>query len=290
MSAQRLQERRVRVLVANRVAEDFKSITSDVTEITDLRVKFSVKKTSGKEPNTAEVTISNLSPTRRAAMQTKGVKFVLECGYVDTGVKQIFQGDVRQVAHVREGANWNTTLRSGDGERAFQFARVSESLSAKSTRADAVKKLAGKLGLGQGNVSQTIAKILGRFDQGLVLNGPVSRELDKVLKGTGYSWSIQDEQLILLADTEVSGQDVPELTPDSGLIGSPEFGAPLVKGGKPLLTFRCLLNANIKPGARVSIKCERFPLGVAVKCAKVSHDGDTHGQEWYTSAEGITLK
>jgi hypothetical protein len=113
--------------------------------------------------------------------------------------------------------------------------------------------------------------------------------MDKALAGTGYGWSIQDEQVIILADSEVSGQDVPELTPQSGLIGSPEFGAPLVKGGKPLLTFRCLLNANIKPGAHVSIKCERFPLGVAVKCVKVEHSGDTHGQDWYTNGEGVTL-
>jgi len=285
----RLQDRRVRLLIANRVSEDYKSLTTDVTEITDLRVKFSVKKSSAKEPNTAEVTISNLSPQRRASLQTKGVKFVLECGYVETGVKQIFQGDVRQVAHRREGADWQTEIKSGDGERAFQFARVSESFKSKSSRGDVLRKLVSSFGLGQGNVSQVAAKLVGKFDQGFVAHGPVSREMDKALAGTGYGWSIQDEQVIILADSDVSGQDVPELTPQSGLIGSPEFGAPLVKGGKPLLTFRCLLNANIKPGAHVSIKCERFPLGVAVKCVKVEHSGDTHGQDWYTNGEGVTL-
>lgn len=287
MPDQRLQDRRVRLLVANRVAEDYKSLTADVTEITDLRVQFSVKKQSTKEPNTAEVTITNLSPDRRAALQTKGVKMVLECGYVDTGVKQIFQGDVRTVAHVREGADWRTVLKSGDGERAFGFARVSESLGPKVAKSDVIKRLVSKLGLGAGNSAKVT--IPGSFEQGVVLTGPVSRELDKVLAGTGYTWSIQDEQVIILSDSQTSGQDVPDLTPDSGLIGSPEFGAPLVKGGRPQLTFRTLLNANIKPGCRVSIKCARFPLGVAVKCNKVEHSGDTAGQDWYTSAEGVTL-
>jgi len=284
---QRLQDRRVRLLIANRVAEDYKSLTADVTEIKDLRVQFSVKKSASKEPNTAEVTITNLSPTRRAALQTKGVKFVLECGYVDTGVKQIFQGDVRHISHVREGADWRTVLKSGDGERAFQFARISETLGPKSTKSAVIKRLAAKLGLGLGNSGK--AAIPGSFEQGIVLSGPVSRELDKVLKGTGYEWSIQDEQLVILSESEVSGQDVPLLTPDSGLIGSPEFGAPLAKGGKPQLSFRALLNANIKPGAKVQIQCERFPLGVSVKCAKVEHSGDTAGQDWYTTAEGATL-
>jgi hypothetical protein len=289
MADKRLQDRRVRVLIANRVAEDYKSITADVTEIKDLRVQFSVKKQSTKEPNTAEVTITNLSPARRSALQTKGVKFVLECGYVDTGVKQIFQGDVRHVSHVREGADWRTVLKSGDGERAFQFARISESLGPKASKSDVIKRLSAKLGLGLGNSARAAASIPGSFEQGIVLSGPVSRELDKVLKGTGYEWSIQDEQLVILSASEVSGQDVPLLTPDSGLIGSPEFGAPLEKGGKPQLKFKALLNANIKPGAKVQIQCERFPIGVSVKCAKVEHSGDTAGQDWYTSVEGATL-
>ena len=289
MANKRLQDRRVRVLIAHRVAEDYKSITADVTEIKDLRVQFSVKKSSAKEPNTAEVTITNLSPARRSALQTKGVKFVLECGYVDTGVKQIFQGDVRHVSHVREGADWRTVLKSGDGERAFQFARISESLGPKSRKSDVIKRLADRFGLGLGNSAKAAAVIPGSYDQGIVLSGPVSRELDKVLVGTGYTWSIQDEQLIILSDTEISGQDVPLLTPSSGLIGSPEFGAPLVKGGKPQLTFRCLLNANLKPGSKAQVECERFPLGVSVKCAKVEHSGDTAGQDWYTSVEGATI-
>ena len=289
MADQRLQDRRVRLLIANRVAEDYKSLTADVTEIKDLRVQFSVKKSSSKEPNTAEVTITNLSPTRRAALQTKGVKFVLECGYVDTGVKQIFQGDVRHVSHVREGADWRTVLKSGDGERAFQFARISESLGPKASKSDVIKRLSAKLGLGLGNSARAAAAIPGSFEQGIVLSGPVSRELDKVLKGTGYEWSIQDEQLVILSASEVSGQDVPLLTHDSGLIGSPEFGAPLEKGGKPQLKFKALLNANIKPGAKVQIQCDRFLLGVSVKCAKVEHSGDTAGQDWYTSVEGATL-
>lgn len=96
-----------------------------------------------------------------------------------------------------------------------------------------------------------------------MVTGPVSRELDKVLAGTGYTWSIQDEQIILLSEAEVSGQEyVPLLTPSSGLIGSPEFGAPLVKGGSPQLHFRSLLNANIKPGAKVQVQCAALPLGV----------------------------
>lgn len=42
----RLQDRRVRLLIANRVSEDYKSLTAHVTEFTDLRVKFSANKSA----------------------------------------------------------------------------------------------------------------------------------------------------------------------------------------------------------------------------------------------------
>ena len=220
----RLQDRRVRLLIANRVAEDYKSIV-DVTEITDLRVKFSVKSRlqrnqHGRGDDLKSVATASVSFAKQRASS------LCSSAATSSGVKQIFQGDVRQVVHRREGADWQTEIKSGDGEQAFQFARASESFGAKSSRGDVLRKLVSAFGLGRGNVSQVASKLIRKFDHGFVAHGPVSRELDKALAGTGYRWSIQDEQVIILKDSEVSGQDVPELTPQSGLIGSPEFGAP----------------------------------------------------------------
>ena len=82
---------------------------------------------------------------------------------------------------------------------------------------------------------------------------------------------------------------MPELTPQSGLIGSPEFGAPLVKGGNRCLRFGVSSMRTSNPVLTSRSSAERFPLGVAVKCVKVEHSGDTHGQDWYTNGEGVTL-
>ena len=63
-----------------------------------LRIQFKITKTREKHPNTGEITISNLSPPRRASMQAKGVKVTLEAGYVSTGRTRIFSCDARTVA------------------------------------------------------------------------------------------------------------------------------------------------------------------------------------------------
>ncbi len=284
-----LYGRRCRLLIARQVAKDYRTLSVDVIEITDLRVAFKVRKSSAKEPNTAEVTVTNLSRATRSALQEKGVKFQLEAGYEGTGIKRVFSGDVRALDHSRDGASWHTRLKGGDGERAFRHARVSESHAPGAPASDVVRKLADALGLGLGNFDQISTKLASsKFEQGIVTHGPASSELTKVLAKAGITWSIQDGELQFQRDDLRIGPQIPELAPDSGLIGSPEFGSPVVKGGPRLLTFKCLLDADLRPGGRVAIKSERHS-GV-VRIWKVEHNGDTAGGDWYTQAEGFPSK
>lgn len=285
--------RAYRLTIANQVGSDYKTVTTDVTEIENLRVAFKVVKTGGKEPNTCEVTITNLAESRRKALQKKGVKFILQAGYASAGIGQLFIGDVRTVDNVREGASWNTVLKCGDGERAFAHARVSESFGPGVKIPEVVKTVAKKLGLGLGNLEKQAPAMTGEFVQGYVAHGPASRELDRALAAAGYEWSIQDEQLLVLKRGDSSGVQVPDLSPSSGLVGSPEFGSPESihkqdkKTGKPLIKVRSLINAKIKIGSQVVLRCARHNGPVLVK--KLEHVGDTAGGDWYTNFEAQVL-
>jgi hypothetical protein len=293
MAGDLLFGRKIKVTIATKVSESFTQIEADVVEIENLRVAFKVSKSDKKEPNTCEITITNLSETRRKSLQQKGVKFILQAGYEASGIGQIFIGDARTCEHKRDGASWHTTIKSGDGERAFNFARVNESFAAGSPVSDVVKRIASKLGLGLGNTNKQAAQLTGQYVNGYAAQGPASRELDKVLAGTGYDWSIQDGELLLLKHDEPSGATVPDIGPDTGLIGSPEYGSPetihkqVKKTGKPLLKVRCLLNPAIKIGCQVSIRSERHKGPIRVK--KLEHTGDTAGGDWYTDFEGVPL-
>src|ERR1700761_4703224 len=54
-------------------------------------------------------------PGMRIAFEIKGLKVELQAGYVGTGMSRIFIGDVRTSDSVRNGADWDATLRLGDG-------------------------------------------------------------------------------------------------------------------------------------------------------------------------------
>jgi hypothetical protein len=285
--AQILQfDRRVHLTLALPVARSFDTISANVVEIEDLRVEFKVEKSLGKEPNTAEVIVDNLSPARRGQLtQTANGKFILKAGYAE-GTAQVFVGDIRQVEHARDGANWRTRITSGDGERAFRFARVNESFRGGTPVVDVVSKLATAMGLASGNVLQAMTGLTVQYVNGYSSFGSVARELTRVLEAHGFSWSIQDGALQVLKDSQHTGVLIPNLTPSSGLIGSPEWNQGDKKKG-PFLSARCLLQPRIAPGGLVHLESERYKCDVRV--TKVTHTGDTHGQEWYSSFEGKAL-
>ena len=250
-----------------------------------LRITFKITKTSQKEPNAGEITIYNLSPDSRGALGTKGVKVLLEAGYVATGLAQCFIGDARTIDHIREGADWKTIVRLGDGERAFQFARASESFAGGCTVGDVVRYCAGAMGLAMGNVGTEAAKLATKLQHGWVSHGAASSELDRIVRSVGYSYSIQDGQVFVMAPGQALTQAIPDLDSTSGLIGSLQMGTPEKKGKAAALKFRALLMPQAMPGGRIHVKSERYN-GV-FRTRKVEHSGDTRGGEWYSDFESV---
>jgi hypothetical protein len=288
-SGQALIGRIYKLTIATPVAtpNNFKDTTSEVIEITDMRIQFSITKTLKKEPNTGEIRITNLSPSRRASLQKKGVKVRLEVGYKDTGLTQIFSGDVRTIDHVRMGADWETVMQLGDGERAWQFARVNESFAPGTPKSEVVRRLADSLGVDAGNVAKQIADITGTFDQGFAASGSASRAFDQVIRAVDLEWSMQDGALQLLRPDQALDATVPDITPTSGLIGSPEMGTPPTKGKPALVKFDALLTP-VKPGSKVKLKSDRYDG--YVKVVGVEFTGDTRGGAWYSKIAGEVLK
>jgi hypothetical protein len=294
-SGQALFDRRVKLTIANPVntPNDFTHVTTDVIEIdggkTDdsdvpgMRISFKIDKTLEKEPNTSQIVVTNLSPDRRQSLQKKGVKVKLEAGYKSTGIQVIFQGDVRTIDHVRNGPSWDTTMKLGDGLRAWKFARVQESFAPGVKAADVVKKLAQATGLSLGNINSQANKIDKVFDQGWSIGGSAVNGFDKIVKSLGKTWSIQDGELQILDPYEALSLPIPDITPDTGLVGSPEMGSPATKGKPALLKFKALLFV-IRPGAKVKLKSERYNGYIRVH--RLSYTGDTHGGEWYTDIDG----
>lgn len=275
------------------------TVTVDTVRITGLRVRFEIKKTlKTKKHNTAKLAIYNLSDdTRRALKQLQTVPVRVEAGYPDN-ISQIFVGDLRNVVSAQEGPDWITRMESGDGEVAMRTARLNKAYRTL-TFEQAIKEAAGSLKIGAGNALALAAK--GNFQgaiktltSGAMLRGKTTDIVDRLARAASLEWSIQDGQLQFLEiDKALQGTAV-LLSPQTGLIGSPELATePISDGAKTqkkrtYLKARALIQPDIVPGRQIQMQSRQF--SALYRCEEVTFTGDTHGQDWYADIEATPLR
>lgn len=259
---------------------------SDTTTVTDLRVAFRVEKTLRREPNTTEVTVWNLKEASRALLQSKPLIVRLDVGY-DGLLERLFQGDMIWSESRHEGVDWASRILIGDGDRAVRHARVNRSYRGGVTVRDALKQAADAMGLTIPPDVLSKSALGGQFVAGVTLQGRAAIELSRLLDPLGLDWSIQDGRLQILDKRTPRAGDVISISQDSGLIGSPELGAPERRKGKPTLTVQVLLNPKIIPGGKIRI--EARSINGDFRAERVTHEGDTHGEQWLTTVEAKPL-
>jgi hypothetical protein len=283
-----LSQRAVRVVIGTEASAKV---------IEGLRVQFRVKKTVSKEPNECELSITNLAEQSRAALQAQGTKVVVEAGY-EGELSQLFSGDSRFISHVREGANWVTKVQMGDGERAYRYAQVSESFRAGTSVATVFAKVAQQLAL---DIADAVAFVRSntteQFTHGYAASGKASKEIDRLLSGRGFEWSIQDGKLQVTKAGKAVVGSAALLSPTTGLVGSPAYGSPEnskdhvpFEGSTPkrdkkgqILKAKSLLQPSIKPGGKVRL--DSASVKGIFRVQTVVHTGDTAGQDWYTELD-----
>jgi len=263
------------------------SVTVDTIKTDQLRVEFTVKKTLTANPNTCDLKLYNLSETTRAQIQRKRVPVILVAGYQTTS-EIIFSGTARTVDHVREGANWVTHIQCGDGEMAFTDSLSTISQAPGVTVQDQLARIIGDMNI---NTRDAVAAIRSgkllfafpRLQQGYTAQGKTVRLLDAALRPHGIHWSIQNMTLQLLQGSAPTSDTAVLLSPASGLIGSPDHGAPQKDGAPTYIKLKSLLQPSIRPGRVLQLRTQAFNGDYVTQ--KVEHKGDSHGQEWITEIE-----
>lgn len=278
-----LFDRRCKLLIGQPPKPDVYTLqTVNRLEISGLRIGFKVIKDSQPQPNNVEISIYNLAPASRAALEEKGCRILLLAGYADQ-VSQIASADIRIAQSQKLGVDWVTKIEAGDGERAIKFARVKESWAPGTPVSEVISKTVQALMLDPGNALAKAKQISAQYSSGYVQNAKASDELTSLLEPHGYDWSVQDGRIEVLKKDEALPETAPLLSPDTGLIGAPEMGTPAKAGEKPVLKVRSLLQPRIRPGQRFQLRsASRNGVFIA---RKVTHAGDTFGNDWYTDIE-----
>lgn len=256
-------------------------VVVNTIEIKDLAMTFRVHKTLKPEPNTAELTVFNLNPDHRSALeQLKTATVLIEAGYVG-GTSTLFLGDLRTAISTTENTDVVTKLSSGDGEKAVKKARVKASLKKGSATPQKVLELIAKgLGVGAGNLGTALSQLGGVancFSEGAVISGSAYREMNSVCKTLGLTWSIQNGSLQILALRKALDGQAVLLSKDTGMIGSPTVD------NDGVLTATMLLAPDVFPGRKLVLDSVRLKGQYRIETCDYS--GDTHGQDWYCKLE-----
>jgi hypothetical protein len=251
-------------------------------KLTGHQVQFKVEKTLKPDPNTAEISIYNLTDNQRSKIsQLKTPLVRLAAGYAPTGVPdltQIFYGQCIHVEHeFKDNGDVATHLTTGDGITAYQKARIAMSFGAKTKIETVLRALVKQLGLRPGNVDSIARELSGSLTSeiyigGTVLSGSVSSELTALSRSAGLEWSIQDGAVQLLNRNKALDKFAIVLSPETGLVGSPSVS------NKGIISGTCKIIKDFTPGRQIEVKA-RWVKGRA-RLEKVIYTGDRFGDDW----------
>ena len=274
----------------------------DGLDLSQLHIKFTIKRSDTQTPNMAEIRVFNLEEKTALRIQKEFSKVLLQGGYEDNfGV--IFQGNVKQIIIGRENStDVFLDIVAGDGDLAYNFAVVNSTIAAGAGHAEQINAAINSMnsdGTSLGHVDNLPTTKLPR---GKVMYGMARDYLKQTADTTKQTWSIQDGKVQFVPLTSYLPGTAIFLSSKTGMIGTPNqttFG----------VNVKCLLNPKIKVGGRVHLDNKtvaRLKINLAVPLSPenipapltndgiyyvmvIEHEGDNRGQEWYTNLTCLNI-
>lgn len=263
---------------------------------TGLRVQFKIEKSLEKFPNNATIEVTNLDKTSRSSIQNlsgnsaNNPAVILSVGY-QKNIAVIYMGDIAKMVTKRQGPALVTSFECGDGQAAYGNAKTDVSFNPGTTVQTVINRLASDFGVSLGQLKGI--NNTDQFINGLTLSGSTRDHLTNITNRQGLDWSIQNNQLQIIPQNGSTSQEVIFLDKKSGLIGDPfiekVFKPELSKDKKEVeasgVKLLALLNPAFTPGRQIKVSSEFIDGLFTIK--KVTHIGDTHGQQWYSEIETV---
>lgn len=266
------------------------------------RVAYENQRNALKQSISALMAVSGVStpsPALAALLSARPpIPVRLDAGYATEDFGLIFRGLAVTISNVREGSDWVTKIDAADGHQ-LKDAKVritskkgqsmremlEQSIRASIPTMDSlkvkVKKAADDLRSGK-----SFSDVLIGTASGLVVNDTMDKAIEK-LGGGEVEASVQDGELELFPLGGSSAEEAVLLTPDSGLLGSPEFIHDEKHPTASMLRVKSLLIPAYRIRGRVVVQSRE--VNATIKLRKIVHTGDTHGGDYVSEIEGVVL-
>lgn len=255
-------------------------VTCGALDVSAIDLNFAVGKSLKPEPNTAALTLYNLSEESRNMLSAPGeLTLLIEAGYANETDKpgQIYLGPVRSAVHTVDRADIVTTIESADSQKALGSSRFKLAVGPGAAPSVVLQAIAKSLGVKLGNLSQAAAKLAASgkvlFPLATSISGSSAKVLTDFCRSANLEWSVQDGELQILNLGAALDSQPYILNSDTGLVGSPSID----KDG--VVTLQTLMLRGLRPGIRVVVD-SRFVKGT-FRIQECSYTGDTRADDWY---------
>lgn len=261
-------------------------------DITGLRAVFTIEKSMSAEPNRSTIQIYNLAPSTQNFILSEAKRIIIEAGYENSEqYGLIFDGDiVKAIRRAAQSIDKVTEVIAQDGDMFLNSGFISVSYSAGQTTQSVLTQMQGIADdeMTMGNVSSDLKGT--KLARGKAMFGQPKDYATMLAKSEGALFYVNDRKINLVKPGDLPEGQIVDLSPSSGLIGTPEQNDSSVSG-------KCLLNPLLNVNKLIHISNEfvqetneigKATLSSGVyKIIKLKHTGDTLGNDWYTEFEAV---
>lgn len=260
-------------------------------DITQNKISFEVTKSSNCKENVARIKIWNLSGQTRKFITASDSLVRLLAGYAgNKGLIEVAQGDITNVCHHITTTDTVTEIYLSDGGKKLMQKVITMSFKGEVSLASILSKLTEQSGfvfrLAGVNANAVVAGGYAAF-------GDIDLVLGDLALVFAFSWSVQAGMVLLRGNERLNDQEVMLLTAETGLILNPEAVKQLSKklneADKPVPLNVYALQALLQPHLQINdlIAIKSLDLNGNFRINKISHTGDTRGNDWYSNIEVI---
>jgi hypothetical protein len=265
-----------------------------------LKCTFEIQKHTWEAYWFGLITIYNFTGPTLNMVITQGMKVIVEAGYKDGLYGKIYEGSVFQPMFDREDVvNYKTTLSCMDGLGLFDGNLINVTLQSGYDYSELIATMA-KNARTPIPIGQTMEFQAKKMPRGKTVFGDPKKYLRQVSADNNAQFYIGDGKMNILNvndESDLNANDAIILTPETGLIGTPQQ----TQDG---IVFRCFLDSRIgiqKPLTMVKIdnaviRQVKQSVGQYItpldqdgyyKVIGIRHIGDTRGNDWYTECTAV---
>lgn len=252
-------------------------------EITDqFRIRFSVDLSDSSEGNHISAEIYNLNENTRKQIRQENNLVLIEAGYA-TSFETLATGQIiadNGVRIKREPPDTIISIEAMDGTRDLNEKKISLSFEQGYPVSEALSKAARLAGLplrfGPGIF------ITDSYRQGSAFSGTAKSVIDQIMdRLDDLSWTVQNNEIVVFKKGVAVDLTLVTLSSRTGMIHAPEQ----FQGKKSGWNVTSLLNPKLRPGVSVLLQSSLVTGQFIVQ--KVTHRGDTRGNDWTSVASLI---